>query len=109
MNRLFLYSLVFLATLLPAANSYAEDYLLTIKNNQFSPQDLTIPAGKKVKIIIKNTDSTPAEFESSDLSREKIVGANSEITIFLGPLKAGIYNYVDEFHEDTAKGTITVK
>jgi len=98
-----------LVTLLFSASSYAEDYVLTIKDHKFSPQELTIPAGQKVKITVKNEDSTPAEFESSDLNREKIVGANSQIVIFVGPVDAGKYVYFDEFHRETTTGTIIAK
>ena len=60
-------------------------------------------------MIVENQDKTAEEFESHDLNREKIVGGNKEVTIFIGPLKAGIYKYVGEFNEATAKGTITAK
>ncbi len=92
-----------------AAMAHAEDYVLTLKNNQFSPQELVVPVDKKVKLIVKNLDATPAEFESYDLKREKIIGGNSEAVIFVGPLKAGKYSYFDEFHQDTTKGTLLVK
>ena len=87
----------------------AEDYVLNLKDHQFSPQELTLPSNQKIKLIVKNMDSTPAEFESADLNREKVVGANGEITIFLGPLDSGIYSYFDDFHHDTTTGTIKVK
>lgn len=104
-----LYSIAFLTAFLFTANAHAEDYVITAKDHQFSPQELVIPADQKVKITVKNEDSTPIEFESKELKREKVVKANSEIVISVGPLKAGSYGYVDEFHEDTTKGTIVVK
>ncbi len=102
-------SLVLLsATLLCAAPSFAEDYVITIKNHAFSPKDLVIPAGQKVKVLVKNEDSTPAEFESYELKREKIIGGNSQAIVFIGPLDAGTYGYFEEFHPGTT-GTITAK
>ncbi len=97
------------ACLVFAAAAHAEDYVLTLKNNQFSPKVLTIPAGQKNKITVKNQDATPAEFESSDLDREKGVAGNSAITIFIGPLDAGSYGYFDDFHRNTTTGTIIAK
>ena len=108
MRKPLLYSALSAAFLFSAA-AHAEDYVITIKNNQFSPKELTIPAGQKVKIIVKNQDATPAEFESSDLNREKVVSANNEIIVFIGPLDPGSYGYFDDFHRDTTKGTIIVK
>lgn len=109
MKRYLVYSLVLSTLLSVSVTAQAEDYVLTLKNNQFSPKVLTIPAGQKIKITIKNQDATPAEFESSDMNREKIVGANSEIIVFIGPLDAGSYGYFDDFHHDTTTGTIIAK
>jgi hypothetical protein len=95
--------------LLIAAPALTDDYVITLKDHKFSPNNLVIPADTKVKVIVKNMDSTPSEFESSDFDREKVVGANSEITVFIGPLSAGMYGYYDDFHRDTTTGSITAK
>ena len=68
-----------------------------------------MPAGRKIRLTIKNQDPTPAEFESNALNREKIVGAHAEITVFIGPLKAGTYDYYDDFHKTTTTGKIEAK
>ena len=93
------------ATLLFAA----EDFKIIIKNHQFEPSELTIPANKKVKLIVENQDSTAEEFESHDLNREKIIAGGKSATIFLDSLKPGTYKYVGEFNEEKAKGTIIAK
>ena len=109
MNRNLSHTAAIVVCLLFSLAAQAEDYVLTLKNNQFSPKVLTIPAGQRVKVIVKNLDNTPAEFESSDLNREKVVGANSEIAVFIGPLDAGTYGYFDDFHRDTTTGSILAK
>ena len=81
-------------------------YTITIKDHMFSPTELKIPAGQKVKITIDNQDSTPEEFESHDLNREKIINGASKGIVFVGPLEPGKYSYFGEFHEDTAQGVI---
>ncbi|MEI6564977.1 MAG: cupredoxin domain-containing protein [bacterium] len=88
--------------------SRAEDtgFTIVIKDHQFSPAKLKIPAGKKVKVVIENQDATAEEFESYDLNREKVVAGNAKITVFLGPLKPGIYKYFGEFHKNTAQGVV---
>ncbi|OIO37778.1 MAG: hypothetical protein AUJ72_03910 [Candidatus Omnitrophica bacterium CG1_02_46_14] len=85
-----------------------EVYKLVIKDHQFSPVELSIPSGKKIKLFVENQDSTTEEFESYDLNREKIVPGNGKITLFLGPLRQGIYKYFGEFHKKSAKGIIKV-
>lgn len=109
MKKSFFYSLVLISGLAFASGAYAEDYIVTLKDNKFSPQEIAIPSGQKVKITVKNMDSTPSEFESQDLNREKAIAAGAEVVIAVGPLKPGKYEFFDEFHKDTAKGTITVK
>jgi plastocyanin len=89
-------------------NANADDYVLTIQGNQFSPTELVVPAGQRIKLIVKNMDPTPAEFESTDLNREKLVTAGNKIIIYIGPLNAGRYQYFNDFHRDT-KGTIVAK
>jgi hypothetical protein len=86
-----------------------DSYSLTLKDHKFSPADLTIPAGKKVKVSVKNLDSTPAEFESDDFKAEKVVPAGKQVDILIGPLKAGTYEFHDEYHEAESKTRLTVK
>jgi len=83
-----------------------EVFKIIIKNHQFLPKELIVPANEKIKLIVENQDPTAEEFESYDLNREKIVTGNGKITIFIGPLKPGEYKYFGEFHEDTAQGII---
>ncbi len=99
--------------LMAAAPAFAapDEYTLTIKNNTFDPKVLTVPAGKKFKLLVVNKDSTPAEFESKVLSREKVIPGNSTGIINLGPLKPGRYGFVEEFHESQpgAQGTLVAE
>lgn len=85
------------------------EFSLIIKNHQFEPAKLVVPAGKKVKLLIDNQDSTPEEFESHVLNREKVILGNSKGVVLIGPLKPGQYNYFGEFHESTAKGVIVAQ
>lgn len=85
-----------------------ESYKLVIKDHQFSPVELLIPSGKKVKIFVENQDPTAEEFESYELNREKMVAGSGKIALFLGPLKPGVYKYFGEFHKESAKGIIKV-
>ena len=94
------------AFLLMAASAWADDLVLTLKDHKFTPQQLVIPAGQKVRITVKNMDNTPSEFESYDLNREKVVKGGEEITVLIGPLDPGTYGFFDDFHKDTTSGTI---
>jgi len=94
-----------------ASAAGTDEFTLTIKNHAFEPKEITVPAGKKIKLLVVNQDATPAEFESKPLGREKIIPGKSTATIQLGPLKPGRYPFVEEYHENdaAAQGTIIVK
>jgi hypothetical protein len=82
---------------------------LNLKDHKFTPSELTIPADKRVKLTIKNLDSTPAEFESHNFKAEKVVPGGGEVSLYIGPLKAGTYGFFDDFHENETKGTLFAK
>ena len=65
--------------------------------------------GKRLKLTIKNLDAPPAEFESHNFEAEKVVPAGGEVSLYIGPLKAGTYLFFDDFHEDQTKGTLIAK
>jgi hypothetical protein len=99
------------ACLLPALHAAAadDDFKLVIQDHRFQPAELVVPAGKKVKLVVENRDSTPEEFESHALNREKVIAGRSTATIFIGPLRAGHYPFVGEYNEATAKGVIVAQ
>ena len=89
----------------PAAR--ADDTIqLEFRQHRFVPERLVVPAHVKFRLIIKNNDDTPDEFESTALNREKLVPAGQSVTVFLGPLEPGEYKFFGDFHQDTAKGVM---
>jgi plastocyanin len=87
----------------------ADDFTLTIKDHKFTPSELKVSAGKRHTITVVNNDGTPEEFESHALKVEKVIPGNAKGVVRIGPLKAGKYPFVGEFHEDSAKGVIVVE
>jgi hypothetical protein len=81
-------------------------FALTLKDHQFAPAELHVPANERFRIEVENLDPTSAEFESADLRVEKIVVGGGKITVFAGPLKPGTYKFFDDYHPDVAKGVI---
>ena len=83
--------------------------LLVIKNHKFEPAEVRVPAGQRVKLTVHNQDSTPEEFESHQLNREKMIAGNGRAVIYVGPLSPGKYPFYGEFHEDTARGVLVAE
>jgi heme/copper-type cytochrome/quinol oxidase subunit 2 len=93
-----------------AAPAVADDPMVTItlKDHQFVPVEVPVPAGVKVQLLVKNEQDVTAEFESNSLHREKIVTAGGQITVFVGPLDPGSYEFFDDFHNAT-RGHLVAK
>ena len=104
-------ALILVAMALGGAAAQAADPEVTIiiKDHRFIPEEVEIPAGVKVKLIVRNEDATPEEFESYELNREKIIGGKGQGIVFVGPLKPGTYPFFGEFNPKTAQGRILVK
>jgi heme/copper-type cytochrome/quinol oxidase subunit 2 len=94
---------------LPVAARADEPQVLEFRQHRFYPDHITVPAGQRVKIEVRNTDDTADEFESTDLNREKLVAPGGKATVFLGPLDPGSYKFFGDFHRDTAQGVIEAK
>ena len=98
------------AALLAAVPALADDtdIVITIKDGKFEPSEVSAPTGQRIKIVVQNRGTSNSEFESSDFHREKVVLAGQDITLFVGPLDAGTYEFFDDFHPAT-RGHLTVK
>lgn len=89
----------------------AADYsscTLTMYKQRFEPDKLVVPAGTRMRIVLRNLDSIPVEFESYDLSRLVIVPAHSEVAIYVGPLDPGTYQIFNDFNL-AMQGSIVAK
>ncbi len=91
---------------LDAPGAQAQEFNLIIRNHKFEPDEIRVPAGKRVTISISNEDSTPEEFDSPALKVEKVVAGKSKALVRIGPLPAGRYEFTGEFHAETAKGVV---
>ena len=109
MPRLGLFPFALIFAITTSAASQDATYTLRIKDHQFQPTEIEIPANKKIALIVTNEDSTPEEFESVELRREKVVPGSEQITVYIGPLKPGRYEFFGDFNPTTARGHIIVK
>ena len=82
---------------------------ITIKDHKFDPAEVRVPAGKLVKLTVKNLDASAEEFESKTLKVEKIVAGNGTVVIRLKPLAKGSHKFFGEYHENTAQGVLIVE
>lgn len=84
-------------------------FQITAKNGKLVPEHLEVPAGRKIKLVLKNEGPGPEEFENLEMRVEKVLGPGATSFVVLHNLKPGSYRFVDEFHPDTAQCLIIAK
>ncbi|MCW5772697.1 MAG: cupredoxin domain-containing protein [Rhodospirillaceae bacterium] len=92
-----------------AADEAPFEVRITIRDHRFVPAEYQVPAGRKLKLVVRNEDKTAEEFESIALRKEKIVKPGAEIVLEVRPLKPGRYKFFGEYHADTAVGYLIAK
>ena len=79
---------------------------VTIRDHRFEPSEIRVAAGKPVVLEIKNEDATAEEFDSHALKVEKVIAGGKSGSVRIRALDKGIYPFVGEYHEATAKGVV---
>ena len=81
---------------------------LTMQNRAWNPGELNVPAGQRIELHVKNMDAQAIEFESEAMHREKVIPAGQEVVVNIGPLRAGSYEFINDFNP-TARGHVVAK
>jgi plastocyanin len=82
---------------------------ISIKDHKFDPAEVKVPAGKPIKLTVKNLDSTAEEFESKPLKVEKVISGGGTAVIRLKAQTKGSYKFFGEYNEKTAQGVLIVE
>ncbi len=90
---------------IPAANAQTE-VALTIEKNRFQPEEIKVKAGVPFVLVITNKDKGPEEFDMLQPRIEKVIPAGKTVRLRMPAFKPGTYNFVGEYHSDTAKARI---
>lgn len=106
-------NLVFLVGLAGLAGGSAASELLAfpvvIKDGRIVPARLEVPAGRKIKLAIRNEGPGPCEFENLELRVEKVLAPGASSFVVIGPLRPGAYRFFDEFHPNTSEMLLLAK
>jgi len=108
MSKLFA-AVVLLSIALAAGAQELPTLRLIMKDGHFQPEVLKAPANTKFKLVLKNEGTTPEEFESEELRKEKVLAPGAESFLIFQPLKPGTYKFFGEFHPQTAQGRLVVE
>ena len=99
MRSLTAFLLIFLAAIAtPAVAADPPEVSVVFLGDRFEPAEVQVPANAKVALKIENRSSGAMEFESKSMHREKVVPAGGKVTVYIGPLTPGRYDFFDDFH-----------
>ncbi|WP_322033171.1 cupredoxin domain-containing protein [Paraburkholderia sp. J76] len=94
-----------------ATVAHAEDlptFKLEMNDGKLNPARIEVPAGKRIKIEVRNAGKGAAEFESVQLRKEKVLAPGADSFVVIAPLDPGEYKFFDDFHQQ-AQGVIVAK
>ncbi len=88
-----------------------EEPVFTIEfhDGKVMPLRVEVPANRRFKLELRNSGSTPAEFESEELRKEKVLAPDSTSVLVFRTLDPGEYEFFDEFHPDAPKAVLVAK
>jgi Cupredoxin-like domain len=88
-----------------------EEPVFTIEfdNGKVEPQRLEVPANRRFQLQLRNKGDTPAEFESNELRKEKVLAPQSTSILVFRTLEPGEYVFFDDFHPDAPKAVLIAK
>lgn len=112
MRKIYMGAVVFVCGLVGLAPAPAEEeptFAIEFNDGKVSPTRLEVPANRRFKIELRNTGDTPAEFESAELRKEKVVAPKSTAILVFRTLDPGEYPFFDEFHPDAPKAVLVAK
>jgi len=84
-------------------------FAVAARDGRLVPERLEVPAGRRLKLTLRNEGRLPVEFENLDLRVEKVLAPGAASFVVVPSLKPGSYLFVDEFHPDTARLQLIAK
>jgi hypothetical protein len=74
-----------------------------------TPSRLEVPANKRFVLELHNLGQTPAEFESRELRKEKVLAPGVTSRLVIRTLEAGQYDFFDDFHPNAPAAVLIAK
>lgn len=84
-------------------------FRIELKDGVVTPSRLEVPANTRFVLELHNLGQTPAEFESRDLRKEKVLAPGTSSTLVIRTLDPGEYDFFDDFHPDAPRAVLVAK
>jgi hypothetical protein len=110
-QRICAAALVALAGMHPAQATEGDlpAFEVVAREGRLLPERLAVPAGRRIKLIVRNQGKGPIEFENLSMRIEKVLAPGATSFVVLPPMQPGEYDFIDEFHMETGKLQLIVR
>ena len=83
-------------------------FTVVLKDGTLTPGQIEAPAGRRIRLVVRNDGTGPGEFESLNPRVEKVLSPGAQSFVVLPKLKPGRYRFIDEYHEHGGELTLVV-
>ena len=94
---------------MPARAEDEPTFRIEFNDGKVTPERLEVPAGRRIVLDLHNIGKSPAEFESRELRKEKVLAPESRSTLVIRTLDPGAYDFFDDFHPDAPPAVLIAK
>ena len=84
-------------------------FQIDIKDGVITPLEIEVPANTRIRLEVTNSGTSPAEFESVQLKKEKVIASGNTSVMVIRTLDPGSYDFFDDFHIDMPHAKIIAK
>jgi hypothetical protein len=84
-------------------------FRIEFNDGKVTPQRLEVPAKTRFKLELHNLGKEPAEFESKELRKEKVLAPGASSVLVIRTLDPGEYDFFDDFHLDAPPAVLVAK
>ena len=111
MTKLFACFLLALAVFTGTPASAQEDptFRIEFRDGEMSPREIIVPANTRIRLDLHNLGETPAEFESHELKKEKVLAPKTSAVLVIRTLAPGRYTFFDDFHPGNPPAVLIAK
>ncbi|HUO54547.1 MAG TPA: cupredoxin domain-containing protein [Rhodoblastus sp.] len=93
----------------PARAGETPTFRIEFNDGKFEPHRLEVPANTRIEIELVNKGQGPAEFESKQLRKEKVIAPGATTSMVIRDLDPGEYDFFDDFHPDAPPAVLVAK
>jgi hypothetical protein len=84
-------------------------FRIEFRDGVITPLRVVVPAETRIRLELVNSGTTPAEFESIELRKEKVIAPGAETVMVIRRLDRGEYKFFDDFHLDMPQAVVVAE